>query len=440
MSRLHDPLATQLDPLMLQFATSNPAARSLLMHGRDVLHSGARSEAVPEDELISLVDYLVESIPLEAAPVSTREPTKAKAKKRTSTKRRAASAAAAAEKSRWDQLTFGMSSYLPASSALSLPPTSALVPNLSAIPGLATLSSRPSTPTSTSAETTRSASWSLPGFKWGGRATSDSAATAQPAEDAAPPKLEPSASRPGTPESTSSSIEQLQARTGHRRSTSLATDGGEKAPSIVDMDSLSSAFDETLAIPSPSTEEPAPTFGQSAVHLSGSPHTDVLWCQRGPLTLLLVCLDTLDNGDKEWLIRKAHRLLEAVETVLEPATVPSLDAEPEHIVTDGQLARQKKWSASSDKALDAWSGKASSAEIDILTALFADRVNMRACAHPRVSRTVVRLQSSEWVASARVPPIHAQSTNVHAVLPAKIGREGSLIDATDALERILQNL
>lgn len=62
------------------------------------------------------------------------------------------------------------------------------------------------------------------------------------------------------------------------------------------------------------------TFEVRSLLAPDSRFADFLSLQRGPLTLALATLPILDEEAEQWLAIKSNRLLEAVETVLEPMT------------------------------------------------------------------------------------------------------------------------
>ncbi|ORY74096.1 hypothetical protein BCR35DRAFT_353984 [Leucosporidium creatinivorum] len=158
--------------------------------------------------------------------------------------------------------------------------------------------------------------------------------------------------------------------------------------------------------------------------------------ERGPLTLALATLPLADVDAIQWLESRSNRLLEAVETILELVLPPPPPYRHRHLRLEGLLSSSVSWSAKEES----WSGKSSQEENEVNAALF-DSVRGYA-SDPPILESLVRLSSSQWLISRRseeLPRTIASAattlTDIFVVLPAKVGKEGSLVDAGEELRK-----
>ncbi|KAM0748984.1 hypothetical protein T439DRAFT_358121 [Meredithblackwellia eburnea MCA 4105] len=162
--------------------------------------------------------------------------------------------------------------------------------------------------------------------------------------------------------------------------------------------------------------------------------------QRGTLMLALAT-SAIDQDSAEWLEVRSERLLEAVETIFDLA-VPSKPPYPHrHIVKHGRLRSGNGWATTEEQ----WSGKATVEENEVTMALFECYKGLSS--HPPIHETLVRTSSSQWAIGKRSDDVASPSkstfsssqgsmTDVYVVLPAKVGKDGSLIDASDELRKL----
>ncbi|KAK4050271.1 hypothetical protein OIV83_003592 [Microbotryomycetes sp. JL201] len=171
---------------------------------------------------------------------------------------------------------------------------------------------------------------------------------------------------------------------------------------------------------------------------------------RGGLLLAVVSDGTTDKDAVQWMASRANRLLEAVETILEPVLPPKPPYPHRHVIKTGPFLTVAHWPMNEHS----WSGKADDDEADILSALVD--ANQRLNRFPESVESFIRLgSSSHWVVARRTDdnPTTSKSgvcaaqesgsavtqtskTVVFVVLPAKFGKDGSLVDAAEELRRL----
>ncbi|KAI5475330.1 hypothetical protein MNV49_001599 [Pseudohyphozyma bogoriensis] len=159
---------------------------------------------------------------------------------------------------------------------------------------------------------------------------------------------------------------------------------------------------------------------------------------RGSLTLTLASSPISDEDRMAWLQLKSSRLLEAVETVLEAAVPISTTFYHRHIIKTGSLTRTHGWPSDEEH----WSGKPAGDDEEVAATLFDCIRGLET--YPPILETFVRVSSSQWIVSRRSPdavvsPFTSTAvspTDFFAVLPGKVGKDGSLIDAGEELRKL----
>ena len=151
--------------------------------------------------------------------------------------------------------------------------------------------------------------------------------------------------------------------------------------------------------------------------------TELTTLQRGPLTLALATLPILDEEAEQWLATKSNRLLEAVETVLEPVTpfapyvflffLPYSRSDPcsssyphRHLVKTHLLTSSHGWPAKEEQ----WSGKAAAGDVEVSAALFDCIRALKRC---------VPLSRCPFLANSQPPqrPTYPRILHPHQYLP-----------------------
>ncbi|KAK4051977.1 hypothetical protein OIO90_004507 [Microbotryomycetes sp. JL221] len=184
---------------------------------------------------------------------------------------------------------------------------------------------------------------------------------------------------------------------------------------------------------------------------------------RGPLTLIVINNVSTDPDKVQWLQSRAERLLEAAETILEPVLPPMLLYSHRFARKKGPLLSLGHWPLQ----IESWSGKEDSDEQDVTQVLIES--NKRINDEPRVLETFVRLGNSQWILSRRTEDVvdfdeprsvtnaeldkdmsqvgvrmnqqatvKTSVTDVFVVLPPKVGKDGSLVDAAEELRKFDQ--
>ncbi|KAM0786336.1 hypothetical protein ACM66B_001809 [Microbotryomycetes sp. NB124-2] len=175
--------------------------------------------------------------------------------------------------------------------------------------------------------------------------------------------------------------------------------------------------------------------------------SEVRQYQRGGLVLAVVSPKMTDMDAVHWMASRASRLLEAVETILDPVLPPKPPYPQRHLIKSGPLMTLAHWPTNEHS----WSGKADDGdEAEITLALLDANKRLNESSAGAVE-TFARLDSSQWVLSRRTEesgllgsavgragPV-ATTNDVFIVLPSKLnGKDGSLVDAAEELRKLDQ--
>lgn len=428
--------------------------------------------AVSEEDLVALVEYLAASTsePQSIAVNISRPDKKTKTNTASSTGNEGASVPWPSPSTKWSTYyTLGLSNLTaPSMPSISIPSVS----SISSLPiplSLSSTSSRGGTPPTTNSSGDKgkgaSSTWGLRNVAWGlglgGHSKSNSTSSSStspripapigqelssnhPEAGASGPDPEPNTTElPSFTDNASSTdhphVAETLARNLDEISLAEAMDDSESLLESVPSNAEQSSVSESEGTDDDSSllTSPLSLFfgggGESDVRV------EVRRVTRGPLTFALVTLPITEEGMADWLTSRAAILLEAVESVVESSVPFSTSYPNRHLIKTGLLTRSHGWPSNDE----VWAAQTSVESSDAAATLFDCLRGSENSSSPALE-TFVRINTSEWVVSRRsldsvVSPMTSTSvgpTDVYAVLPATVGKEGSLVDAGEEMRKL----
>lgn len=135
------------------------------------------------------------------------------------------------------------------------------------------------------------------------------------------------------------------------------------------------------------------------------------------------------------LDNKASKLLEAIESIVQdspPLNTSTTTSSHRTLIRTESYKSSNNWPTGND----AWSGRNSIEAQEVEGTLFDCYRSLQS--EPKILETFIRLNSKHWIfASRHSEAISSERKDVYAVLPSKIGKEGSFIDASEEIRKLL---